>query len=130
MMLQRADMEGRPVDPALLNYAKNPLTEYQVARGIRDILCGPYEVGVMIELDGLPDHEYRMCEPLDHVNEHLPGLLADLLETASDRELKSEATTFIYEGSCAERSWGLGTHRGLPKLRTSGQSARKPRDTP
>lgn len=91
LLLYRADMDGKPVDPALLEVAEHSTTVYEDAKTLRDIRSRGGEIEVQIEWDGLPDQSDLTWEPLRQVHEDLPGLLEDFLASSGQRGLKRKA---------------------------------------
>lgn len=51
---------------------------------------------IQIEWSGLPDRSDSTWEPILQVEEDLPGMLEDFLETARERELKAMDSQQLY----------------------------------
>ena len=95
MLLYRADMDGKEVDPALLRYAENCVADYRVAEGIYGIRKSSSGIQVLIAWEGLPDVDDRTLEPLQQGHEDIPALLSNFLDSPGELELKRDATAFL-----------------------------------
>jgi len=91
LILYRSDMDGKEVDPNLLRAAEHTETVYQDAQALRAIRLKDGRLEIQVEWEGLPDTVDRTWEPLQQVNEDLPQLLENFLQTAGTRKLKEDA---------------------------------------
>lgn len=91
LMMYRADMDGKEVSKDLLKYVEHCATSYQTVLRITDIRDTEGQLQIEIEWDGLPDREDRTWENLSEMNDHIPGLIHDFLNSAKKRNIKRRA---------------------------------------
>jgi len=91
LQLYRADLDGEEVDPNLQRAAEDTEAVYQGARELRAIREKGNQIQIPVEWDGLPDKVDMTWEPVNQVNEDLPQLLRDFLQTPGMRDLKDKA---------------------------------------
>ena len=88
-------IDGQDIDPRILQCAEHSTTVYQVEIFIGDIRKSDGKIQLLIELDGLTDHEDKTWDPLERIHEDLPGLVEYFLQTSGDRRLKRQSIELL-----------------------------------
>lgn len=91
LLLYRADMDGKEVNPQLVQAAEHTETSYQDARALRGIRRAEELIEICVEWEGLPDVVDLTWEPLKTAQEDLPRMLGEFLKSTGDRKLKQQA---------------------------------------
>ena len=93
LQFYRSDFDGKEVSLSLTSATEHLETHYQTAHALQNIRqnssTGRLEVAV--ECAGLPDSDDYTWEPVEQINEDLPGMFHDYLHTSGKRALKRQA---------------------------------------
>ena len=91
IILYRADMDGQEVSDELLEHAEHTQSSYESIEEMHDIRENSGEIQVQIEWEGEPRKTDWTWEPLANVQQDVPGMLAQFLETSGKKTLKNRA---------------------------------------
>ena len=91
LILYRADMDGKEVEPRLLKYIETCADQFSSVENILGIKEEEHGLMLKIMWTGLPDPQDYTWEPLTMLHEDIPDLLNAFLNTPGDRSLKTKA---------------------------------------
>ena len=91
IILYRADMDGKDVDPALIQNSVHNQASFQIVECLRDIRQSKGELEVLVEWSGLPDAVDFTWEPASQICEDVPGIYEAFLQTPGKPAVKAKA---------------------------------------
>lgn len=91
LILDHAEMDGKPVSEELLKASEHLTTKYHVMEAIQDISVHEGNIQLNIERQGLPDRYEWTWERLFQAFEDIPDEVQIFLETLTKRKLKEQA---------------------------------------